>query len=119
MMILYVENFDMLFSGNKYNITWKTIFIYYIKNHKKVKRESFEKDRQHLYNYLSPKELADMFDVIEEDNENMKDYLGIESIHAIEVFDSRGIPTVEVEVVTEGGFSRKSNGTVWRINREF
>lgn len=34
-----------------------------------------EKDRQHLYNYLSPKELADMFDVIEEDNENMKDYL--------------------------------------------
>ncbi len=51
--------------------------------------------------------------------ERMKDYLGIESIHAIEVFDSRGIPTVEVEVVTEGGFSRKSNGTVWRINREF
>ena len=34
-----------------------------------------EKDRQHLYNYLSPKELADMFDVIEEDNENMKYYL--------------------------------------------
>lgn len=32
-------------------------------------------DRQHLYSYLSPKELADMFDVIEEDNENMKDYL--------------------------------------------
>lgn len=40
---LLIENFDMLFSGNKYNITWKTIFIYYIKNHKKVKRESFEK----------------------------------------------------------------------------
>lgn len=32
-------------------------------------------DRQLLYNYLSPKELADMFDMIEEDNENMKDYL--------------------------------------------
>ena len=32
-------------------------------------------DRQLLYNYLSPKELADVFDMIEEDNENMKDYL--------------------------------------------
>lgn len=35
----------------------------------------------------------------------MKDYLGIESVKAIEVFDSRGNPTVQVEVVTEGGFS--------------
>lgn len=35
----------------------------------------------------------------------MKDYLGIKSIHAIEVFDSRGNPTVQVEVITEGGFS--------------
>ncbi len=36
---------------------------------------------------------------------NLKDYLGIESIKALEVFDSRGEPTVQVEVVTEGGFS--------------
>ncbi len=35
----------------------------------------------------------------------MKDYLGIESIKALEVLDSRGNPTVQVEVVTEGGFS--------------
>ncbi len=35
----------------------------------------------------------------------MKDYLGIESIKALEIFDSRGNPTVQVEVVTEGGFS--------------
>lgn len=35
----------------------------------------------------------------------MKDYLGIESVKALEVFDSRGNPTVQVEVVTEGGFS--------------
>ena len=35
----------------------------------------------------------------------MKDYLGIEKIKAMEVFDSRGNPTVQVEVVTEGGFS--------------
>ncbi|MEI5995162.1 magnesium transporter [Candidatus Enterococcus mansonii] len=31
--------------------------------------------RKQIYSYLSPKELADMFDVIEEDNENMKDYI--------------------------------------------
>ena len=35
----------------------------------------------------------------------MKDYLGIESVKALEVYDSRGNPTVQVEVVTEGGFS--------------
>ena len=35
----------------------------------------------------------------------MKDYLGIKSIHAIEVLDSRGNPTIQVEVITEGGFS--------------
>ena len=34
-----------------------------------------EEDRQLIYSYLSPKELADMFDVIEEDNEYMKEYL--------------------------------------------
>ena len=32
----------------------------------------------------------------------MKDYLGIESIKALEVFDSRGNPTVQVEVITRG-----------------
>jgi len=35
----------------------------------------------------------------------MKDYLGIEEVKAIEVFDSRGNPTVQVEVITQGGFS--------------
>lgn len=35
----------------------------------------------------------------------MKDYLEIESVIALEVLDSRGNPTVQVEVVTEGGFS--------------
>ncbi len=35
----------------------------------------------------------------------MKDYLAIKSVNAIEVFDSRGNPTVQVEVVTDGGFS--------------
>ncbi len=34
----------------------------------------------------------------------MKDYLGIESVKALEVLDSRGNPTLQVEVVTEGGF---------------
>ena len=35
----------------------------------------------------------------------MKDYLAIKGVNAIEVFDSRGNPTVEVEIITEGGFS--------------
>ena len=35
----------------------------------------------------------------------MRDYLGIEHIKALEVFDSRGNPTVQVEVVAEGGFT--------------
>ena len=35
----------------------------------------------------------------------MKDCLKIEHVKALEVLDSRGNPTVQVEVVTEGGFS--------------
>ena len=35
----------------------------------------------------------------------MKDYLEIASIQALEVLDSRGNPTIQVEVVTEDGFS--------------
>ena len=35
----------------------------------------------------------------------MKQYLEIESIYAREILDSRGNPTVQVEVITEGGFS--------------
>ena len=34
----------------------------------------------------------------------MKEYLAIENIEALEILDSRGNPTVQVEVVTEGGF---------------
>lgn len=34
----------------------------------------------------------------------MKDYLEIESVEALEVLDSRGNPTVQVEVITDGGF---------------
>lgn len=35
----------------------------------------------------------------------MKDFLAIKDVAACEVLDSRGNPTVQVEVVTEGGFS--------------
>ena len=35
----------------------------------------------------------------------MKDYLAIESVSALEILDSRGNPTVQVEVTTVGGFS--------------
>ena len=38
----------------------------------------------------------------------MKDYLGISAVNALEVLDSRGNPTVQVEVVTDGGFSGTS-----------
>jgi enolase len=34
----------------------------------------------------------------------MKQYLEIESVFAREILDSRGNPTIEVEVITEGGF---------------
>ena len=33
----------------------------------------------------------------------MKDYLAIEEVRALEILDSRGNPTVQVEVVTEDG----------------
>ena len=35
----------------------------------------------------------------------MKEYLTIENIEALEVLDSRGNPTVQVEVILEGGFT--------------
>lgn len=35
----------------------------------------------------------------------MKDCLKIESVRALEILDSRGNPTIQVEVVTEDGFS--------------
>ena len=34
----------------------------------------------------------------------MERYLEIKNVKALEVLDSRGNPTVEVEVITEGGF---------------
>lgn len=38
----------------------------------------------------------------------MKDYLAIEDIKALEVLDSRGNPTIQVEVVLDGGFYGRS-----------
>ena len=34
----------------------------------------------------------------------MKQYLQIESVYAREILDSRGNPTVEVEVIVDGGY---------------
>ena len=45
----------------------------------------------------------------------MKQYLEIESIFAREIMDSRGNPTVEVEVIVEGGYGPRS-GSFRRIN---
>lgn len=38
----------------------------------------------------------------------MKEYLAIENIEAIEVLDSRGNPTVQVEAILEGGFTGRA-----------
>ncbi len=38
----------------------------------------------------------------------MRDYLSIEKVSGLEVLDSRGNPTVQVEVVTDGGFCAKA-----------
>src|SRR3954465_5463672 len=38
----------------------------------------------------------------------MKQYLEIESVHAREILDSRGNPTIEVEVIVEGGYIRRA-----------
>ena len=35
----------------------------------------------------------------------MKNFIGIEDVIALEVLDSRGNPTVQVEVILEGGYS--------------
>ncbi len=49
----------------------------------------------------------------------MKDCLKIMSVKALEVLDSRANPTVQVEVVTEGGFCRKSDCSLWGFYRSF
>lgn len=49
----------------------------------------------------------------------MKDSLKIEQINAQEVLDSRGNPTVQVEVITEGRFLWYGIGSIWSINRCF
>lgn len=38
----------------------------------------------------------------------MRDYLSIEKVSALEVLDSRGNPTIQVEIVTDGGFCAKA-----------
>ena len=40
----------------------------------------------------------------------MKQYLEIESVFAREILDSRGNPTVEVEVIVEGGIMGRAAG---------
>lgn len=45
------------------------------------------------------------YDIKREEGIYMKDFYKIQKIEAIEVLDSRGNPTVQVEVETEGGYS--------------
>ena len=44
----------------------------------------------------------------------MKDCLKIVSVKALEVLDSRGNPTIQVEVVTDGGFCGKAIVSAFR-----
>jgi len=48
----------------------------------------------------------------------MKDFLGIKNIEALEVLDSRGNPTVQVEVVTERRIFRDCYCPIRSINRK-
>ena len=43
--------------------------------------------------------------MLKERRDFMKRFLAIKSVEALEVLDSRGNPTVQVEVTTMGGFS--------------
>ena len=38
----------------------------------------------------------------------MRNFIKIENIEALEVLDSRGNPTIQVEVLLEGGYTGKS-----------
>lgn len=69
---LVIENFnyDMLVKGNKYNITWRTLFNYYVKKPKKAIRESMEAT------------LKDTFMNTPTDEENAPDIFNISIIFA-------------------------------------
>lgn len=41
----------------------------------------------------------------------------ITNVHAREILDSRGNPTIEVEVETASGFVGRCNGSKWCIHR--
>ena len=49
----------------------------------------------------------------------MKDYLEITDVKALEILDSRGNPTIQVEVILERRISRNSICTIRRIHRKF
>nr|DAO80806.1 MAG TPA: enolase [Caudoviricetes sp.] len=49
----------------------------------------------------------------------MKDFLAIKNIEALEVLDSRGNPTIQVEVVTERWILRSCTSSIRCINRKF
>ncbi|MGM0219986.1 magnesium transporter [Enterococcus sp. AZ126] len=72
------EHFDLLLEKLKKQqmVEFRELFLaLHIYEQGQFYQSINEADRKQIYSYLSPKELADMFDVIEEDNENMKDYI--------------------------------------------
>ncbi|MBP2099272.1 magnesium transporter [Enterococcus rivorum] len=72
------EHFSLLvetLKNKQMNEFRESFFALHIYEQGQLYQSLDEIERKEIYSYLSPKELADMFDVIEEDNENMKDYL--------------------------------------------
>ena len=43
----------------------------------------------------------------------MKNFLGIRDVKALQILDSRGNPTIQVEVITEDGYVGKAS--IWSI----
>lgn len=49
----------------------------------------------------------------------MKDYLEIMDVQALEILDSRGNPTIQVEVEVERRIQRNCLSSIGSINRKF
>lgn len=64
---LTIENFNgsMLFDGNKYNITWRTLFYHYIKNPNKVFLENMEAKLKKYFQelHINEENAPDIFNI--------------------------------------------------------
>lgn len=78
---LVIENFDptMLFDGNKYNLTWRTIFYLYIKNPKKpfLKKIEEKLKKYFIETVINEERAPDIFNIsllfADSDDDGLKD----------------------------------------------